>query len=432
VSADRRTTAGIGGSEEREPAPARLHGRSLVALLAALTAIGPATSDIYLPAFPRIAADLHAGASGVQLTLTASFVGIAVGQLLIGPLSDRYGRKRPLVIGMALFCVASLLCAVAPTVQVLIISRFLQGFAGGAGPVIARAVIRDLYSGVRYAQFFARLMLVFGVAPIIAPLVGTGLLSLGSWRLVFVALSAFGAALLLAVVLLFAETLPAERRAVGGVSASLQTMRRLLGARDFLTWAVGSALAFAAMFAYIGGFSFVAQDVHGESSTVFAVFFGLNAAGFIAAGQLSARLVGRRDQRGLVLGGSVVQAVGGLVLVSLVLFDPGGGGGPGFAGVEAALFLVIASLGFLAPVATALAMAEHHAVAGTAAALVGTIQMILGGVVAPLVGLAGSSTAVPFGIVIAVLALGALAVLSLSPSGARRVLPEDEVAPPVA
>jgi DHA1 family bicyclomycin/chloramphenicol resistance-like MFS transporter len=416
-----------------DPLPAeRGHGRSLIPLLAALTAIGPATSDIYLPGFPQIARELHTGASGVQLTLTASFVGIALGQLLIGPVSDRYGRKRPLIAGMVLFTAASLLCAVAPSIPVLVAARLVQGFAGGAGPVIARAVVRDLYSGLRYAQFFARLMLVFGVAPIVAPLIGTGLLGLGGWRLIFVTLAGFGALLVVAVVLLFGETLPAGRRTAGGVTASVQTMRRLLRTRDFLTYAVGGALAFAAMFAYIGGFSFVAQQVHGSSAAAFATLFGLNAAGFIAGGQLSSRLAARHPQRQLVLIGATVQAAGALLLVVLVVFDPPGGAGPGLAGVEVALFLVIASLGFLAPGVTALAMSEHHAVAGTAAALVGTIQMALGGVVAPLVGLAGSGTAVPFGIVIGLLAVGALGVLRLSPSSIHEPLPEDEVVVPPA
>jgi DHA1 family bicyclomycin/chloramphenicol resistance-like MFS transporter len=410
----------------------RTHGRAMVPVLAGLTAIGPATSDIYLPAFPEMARDLAASASEIQLTLTASFVGLGVGQLLVGPLSDRYGRKPPLVIGMALFCLSSLLCAVASSAELLLVFRVIQGLAGSAGLVISRAVVRDLYSGVAFTRFFARLMLVFGVAPIVAPLIGTGLLQLGDWRTVFLALTVLGALLLLSVLFFFHETLPAERRTRGGLAATGRTMAALLRERDFLAYTVGSALAFAAMFSYIGGFSFAAQEVHGTSSTVFALLFGVNAAGFIGASQLAARLAERIPQRRLVLIGAALQAAGGVLLAALVVLDPPGGGGPGLAGVEIACFLVVGSLGLIVPSATALALADHHAVAGTAAAVMGTIQLVIGGLAAPLVGLGGSDTAVPLGIVIAVVTVGGLAVLSLSSRMAIRTSPEDEVVVPPA
>lgn len=416
----------------RSPSAPRIGGRALLPVLAALTAIGPATSDIYLPAFPAIAADLGASASEVQLTLTASLIGLALGQFVLGPISDRYGRRRPLIIGMALYCLASLLCALAPTSAALLAGRFVQGLAGAAGAVIARAAVRDLYSGVQFTRFFARLMLIFGIAPIVAPLVGTGLLRLGDWRAIFVALAVFGAVLLLAVLLWFPETLPPERRTVGGLAGAARTMRSLLHHRDFLTYTAGNALALAAMFGYIAGFSFVAQEVHDTSSTVFAILFGLNAAGFVGAGQLSARLAERVPQRQLVLAGSGMQATGGVLLAVLVLFDPPGGAGPGLLGVEIALFLVVASLGFLVPSSTALALAEQHAVAGTASALMGTIQLGVAAAVAPLVGLGGSQTAVPLGVVLAVLTVGSFAVLNLSSRAAVTTHPEDEVVQPPA
>lgn len=410
----------------------RPYGRSLVPVLAGLTAIGPATSDIYLPAFPEIAADLNVGASGVQLTLTANFVGLALGQLLIGPLSDRYGRRKPLVIGMALFALASLGCAVAPNLAVLLVGRLVQGLAGGAGPVVSRAVVRDLFSGVRFTQFFAQLMLVFGVAPIAAPLLGTALLRLGGWRVIFVALAVFGAVLMLCVIFFFRETLPRQRRTSGGVTGTLRTMRVLLRDRDFLAYSLGSAFAIAAMFSYIGGFSFVAQDVYGTSPTVFAVLFGVNAAGFIAAGQVSARLAAHVPQRRLVLYAAAAQAAAGVLLAVLVVADRRGASTLGLVGLELGLFVVVASLGFLMPCATALAMAEHHAVAGTAAAAMGTLQLGIGGLAAPLVGLAGSDSAVPFGIVIAVLALIALGLLTRTSPAEPVTAPEDEVVAPQA
>ncbi|TFV89935.1 multidrug effflux MFS transporter [Blastococcus sp. CT_GayMR16] len=410
----------------------RTHGRAMVPVLAGLTAIGPATSDIYLPAFPEMARDLAASASEIQLTLTASFVGLGVGQLLVGPLSDRYGRKLPLVIGMTLFCLSSLLCAVAPSAEVLLVFRVIQGLAGSAGVVISRAVVRDLYSGVAFTRFFARLMLVFGVAPIVAPLVGTGLLRLGDWRIIFVGLAVFGALLLLSVLFFFRETLPAERRIRGGLAVTGRTMGALVRQRDFMAYTVGSALAFAAMFSYIGGFSFVAQEVHGTSSTTFAILFGVNAAGFIGGSQLAARLAERMPQRRIVLFAAGLQAVGGVLLAAIVLLDPPGGAGLGLAGVEVALFLVVAALGLIAPSATALALAEQHAVAGTAAAVMGTIQLVVGGLAAPLVGLGGSDTAVPLGIVIAVVTVGGLLVLSRSSNVEVATTPEDEVVVPPA
>jgi DHA1 family bicyclomycin/chloramphenicol resistance-like MFS transporter len=370
-------------------------------------------SDLYLAAFPQMAEHFGAGPSGIQATLTTSLIGLAAGQLVVGPVSDRYGRRRPLIVGMAIFAVASVLCALAPSIGVLLAGRFVQGLTGAAGVVISRAVVRDLYEGDAFVRFFARLMLVFGVAPVIAPLVGTALLQLGDWRLQFVALAVFGLALLLSVLGALPETLPPDRRTSGGTAAAVRTMGRLLGDRHFLSYALGCGFAIAAMFAYIGGFSFVAQDVHGASGTVFSVLFGVNAAGFIAAGQLSAKLLVRIRPRQQLLAGAAVQTAGALALAALVLFDPPGGAGPGLAGVEVALFVVVSALGFVMPNATALALADNAAVAGTAAALLGALQLAAGAAAAPLVGLGGSGSAVPLGLVVLGLAASALAVLAL-------------------
>jgi DHA1 family bicyclomycin/chloramphenicol resistance-like MFS transporter len=380
----------------------------LVLLLGGLTALGPFTIDTYLAAFPDIAADLHTDAGSVQLTLTAALTGLALGQLVVGPLSDRWGRRRPLLVGGALYTAASLACAVAPSVGVLTACRLVQGLAGAAGVVIARAVVRDLYEGVAAVQFFSRLMLVSGLAPVLAPVLGSAMLAVATWRQVFAVLAGLGAVLLLAVVLLYRETLPVERRTTGGLAATGRILRVLARDRVLVGYALASGLAFAAMFAYIAGSPFVVQDVYGASTAVFATMFAVNALGLMAMGQVNARLVRHFDPRRILTVALTVQAGAGLALLAAVVLDPPGGGGPGLVAVLPALFVVVASLGCVLPNSTALALARHPRTAGSASALLGTLQFLIGAIAAPLT---GGSGAEPLGIVVAAMAVGALIVL---------------------
>src|SRR5947209_9366801 len=265
----------------------------LVFILGSLSAFGPLSIDMYLPALPSLSRDFGTGASQVQLTLSACLLGLALGQAIAGPISDSLGRRRPLLAGLTAYALASLLCVVAPSVYALAGLRLLQGIAGAAGIVIARAIVRDLHSGVAAARFYSLLMLVNGLAPILAPIFGGLLLRFTSWRGVFIVLAIIGTLLLLAAATGLGETLPPERRRSGGVLATITTFRQLLANRPFMGYALSCGLAFAAMFAYIAGSPFVLQEIYGLSPQLFSVIFGTNALGLVIASQGNGRLVGR-------------------------------------------------------------------------------------------------------------------------------------------
>ena len=363
--------------------------RTLLVLLGALSAFAPLSIDMYLPGLPAMQREFHAPASLAQATLTACLVGLAGAQLFIGPLSDRIGRRRPLLVGVALYAAASLACAAAPSLGVLVGLRLVQGAAGAAGIVIARAAVRDLRSGPSAARLFSLLVVVNGLAPALAPVLGAQLLRLGSWRVTFVALTVIGAVLLVFAALRFPETLEVSRRRSSGLTEQLHTYARLLGDRRFVTYALLSGLVTGAMFAYISGSPFVLEDLFGISPAGFSGIFAMNAAGIVAAGQLGARLVGRVGARVLLLAGVAEAFLGALVLVgSLAL---GLGVGPMILG----LFLVVSAVGLVSPNATALAMADYPDAAGSASGLLGVGQFVIGAALAPLVGAFGTHTAVP-------------------------------------
>jgi DHA1 family bicyclomycin/chloramphenicol resistance-like MFS transporter len=393
--------------------PRTAHPAQLVIILGALSAFGPLSIDMYLPALPALGRDFGAGASAVQLTLSACLLGLAVGQLVAGSISDARGRRRPLLVGLGAYALASLLCLLAPSVPALVALRFVQGCAGAAGIVIARAIVRDLHTGVAAARFFSLLMLVNGLAPILAPLIGGQLLRFTSWRGVFAILAAIGVLLLLAAMYGLDETLPPERRQRGGLRVTLATFLRLLADRAFMGYALSSGLAFAAMFAYISGSPFVLQDIYGASPQVFSALFGLNALGLVTCSQINGRIVGRVSMRRLLALGLIGAASGALALLLAVV------AGFGLAGVLPSLFLVVASLGFVAPNATALALADHPHTAGSASALLGVLQFVIGAIAAPLAGIAGTATALPMALVIAALDVSALAVFVLLARGAH-------------
>lgn len=379
-----------------------------VLLLGAMTALTPLSIDAYLPALPSLSRDLSASSSVAQLTLTALLGGLAVGQLVLGPITDRVGRRPPVTAGLVGFVVASLLCAVAPSIGVLIALRFLQGASGAAAVVVARAVVRDVHGGAAAARVYATLLLVLGVAPIVAPVAGAQLLKVTSWRGVFVVLAMMGGLLLAATTRWLPETLPAELRNTGRRRESLAVFGRLLADRHFLGYSLAGGLGFAAMFAYISGSPFVLQDVYGLSPQVFSGVFALNAIGLIAVSQVSARIVHRTGPRPLLMRGLAQSALGGLGVVISVL------AGIGLAGVLPSLFVVVSAVGFTSPNATALALSEHGRTAGAASALIGVVQYALGASAAPLVGLAGSDSAVPMAVVIAAAGAAGLAATALT------------------
>ncbi len=379
----------------------------LVLIIGALSAFGPLSIDMYLPALPSLAEELGGAASVVQLTLTAFMLGLALGQLVAGSLSDALGRRRPLLVGLVLYTASSLLCALAPSIAALILLRFVQGASGAAGIVIARAVVRDHFTGNDVARFFGLTMLVNGLAPILAPIIGGQILLFTSWRGIFVLLTGVGAVMLTAVTFGLPESLPPDRRRTGGLASSVAPFRRLAADRVFVGYALAMGLAFGAMFAYISGSPFVLEDIYGISPQAFGLFFGFNALGIVIVSQIGVRLIERVGPRALLATGLALSFSGGLLLLAVVVM------GGGLAGILPAFFLVVASVGLTSPNATALAMADHPDVAGSASAFLGLLQFVIGALVAPLVGIAGTATALPMAVVIASLTAGAGAVFLL-------------------
>jgi DHA1 family bicyclomycin/chloramphenicol resistance-like MFS transporter len=387
----------------------------LVIVLGAVNAIGPLSIDMYLPAFPDLARSFHTSASQVQLTLTACVAGLALGQLVVGPLSDRLGRRLPLMAVMAIYAVASLCCSIAPSTPVLMGLRLVQGLAGAGGVVIARAVVRDLHSGAAAVRLFSSLMLVTGLAPILAPLAGGQILSVTSWRGIFVVLAVLSAMLAALVAVGLRETLPPERRSDRGLARTVATMRALLRDRWFVGHALAGGLGFGALFAYISGSSFVLQGIYGVSPQLYSVLFAMNGLGLIAGSQVNARLVGRFGPGRLLRAGllSIATSAGALLAVVVA-------GGLGVWAVLVPMFVIVSSLSFVLPNSTALALADHAEVAGTASALLGVCQFLIGAAVAPLVGAGGTKSAVPMAAVMTAVALAALAARQAAGAQRRR------------
>jgi DHA1 family bicyclomycin/chloramphenicol resistance-like MFS transporter len=381
--------------------------RRLLLVLGVSSAFGPLSMDAYLPALPQLGRSLDASPTAVGATLTSCVIGLSVGQLVLGPVSDALGRRRPLLAGLAVYIAASVACALAPTIWLLVLFRLVQGLAGAAGIVIARAVARDRHSGVALARFIGLMLGITGAAPILAPLVGAAILQVTSWRGIFVALAALIALLLAATALWLPETLPEELRHPPGLGATFRSFRRLLSDAAFLGYALSGALPFGALFAYVSASPFVLEEIHGLSPQLFSVVFAINAAGIVAAAQVSARLVHRFGARRLLGAGLSLCAAGGVTVLSVVAF------GGGLAGLLPGFFLVISSFGLLGPNAIALALAEHPEAAGSASALLGATQFLTGASVAPLVGLAGGGSAVPMAVVIAVCSCAGLLPFAL-------------------
>ena len=393
---------------------AALTGRRLVlltVLLGGFTAFGPLSMDLYLPAFPQLADDLGASQSAVQLTLTADVIGIVVGQLVLGPMSDAWGRRR-LLLGSTLVCaLASVLCALAPSAGLLVVWRFFQGASGGGGIVLARAIASDVSTGVAAARLFSLFMTLSSVAPIVAPVLG-GLMLVwtGSWQPMFYLLAVVS--LLLAAVSwkVIPETLPADRRHPGGLR---QTGRAFVGlARDrvFAGYALTVAFAYASLFAYISASSFVLQDLYGLSATEFSLMFAVNAAGMIALGLLNARLVRRFAVRRLLMIGLVGSSLAAVVL--LIVVGTPIGASLGAIGVLLPLFVVVATRGLVSANATVLGVQRAPA-AGAASAVLGACMFGGGILVSPLLALGGDATAIPMAAVVAGGAFAALLATAL-------------------
>jgi len=373
----------------------------LLVVLGVLSTFGPLTTDLYLPGLPEVADELGASESQVQLTLTACLIGLALGQAIAGPVSDTLGRRRPLLVGLALFVVASLGCAVAPSILVLDVLRLVQGLCGAAGIVLARAIVRDRWSGLEAARIYAALMTALSLGPILAPTIGGGLLHITDWRGLFVVLAGWGVALLVAAAVWVPETLPPSARRPAGLGRTLRVMRRLLRDRVFTGYTVGAGLSFGALFSYIAGSSFVFQDVYDVSPQVYALLFGLNGVALLGASIANHRLQESVGPVKLLRAGMVTMLVGGALVVLAVVTDAG------LTALVAALFVAVAGIGFVPSNGVALALEHHGADAGTASALIGVVQFTIGGLAAPLPGVAGA-TALPMALGVIGFAVAAL------------------------
>ncbi|WP_407940262.1 multidrug effflux MFS transporter [Microlunatus sagamiharensis] len=399
----------------------------MVVVLGMLSMFGPISLDLYLPALPALATDLRSSTSAAQLSITACLLGLAVGQLVAGPLSDQFGRRKPLVVGLAVYLLASAACAFAPTIEALVALRLVQGLAGAAGIVIARAVARDLYSGRRLVIIFSRLILVNGLAPILAPVIGGQLALVVSWRGIFLVLAAFGVVLLAAGVFGVPESLPPERRRAGGVGDTLRSFGTLLKDRLFVAVVLAAGFAGASMFAYIAGATFVLQRLFGLSAQQFSFAFGANALGIMVFGQVGARLAHRWSPHRVMALGLLLNLLGSAGLAVTVLV------GLGLPFLLGSLFVMVSALGLVFPTSTALALADYPDRAGAASSLLGLGQYVMGAVVAPLVGLAGEDTAVPLGIVAvacSVVATATFFAVAVPAIHRSRLVEPDEITPP--
>jgi len=375
---------------------------SWLIMLGTLTAVGPLATDMYLPAFPAVEAGLAAPAGAVQFSLASFFIGMAVGQLFYGPVSDRFGRRPPLLAGLALFTVASLGCALAGSVTALVAWRFLEAVGGCASVVIARAVVRDRCGAREAARAFSLLILVFGLAPILAPLLGGWVVAGLGWRAIFGLLAFYGAACLLAVYRLLPETHDSRHEPPLNLGRVLGDYGRLLSSRGFLGYTLVSGLAFAGMFAYIAGSPFVLIQLHAIPAEHFGWFFGLNALGFVLLSQANARLL-----KGTPLTVLLHRAVWAPAAAGLTLAVLGLAGWLPLPVLLAGFFVYVASLGFIGPNAMAATLATHGQRAGTASALMGALQFTLATLAGALVGLAHDGTAQPLLLIMAACGVGA-------------------------
>ncbi|RQO61508.1 multidrug effflux MFS transporter [Pseudomonas sp. KBW05] len=374
----------------------------LALLLGLITAVGPFAIDIYLPALPTLGASLHASPAAVQMSLTVFFMIIGVCQLFYGPISDVFGRKPPIYAGLVIFAIGSVGCALAPTIEVLIGFRAVQAFGACAGMVIPRAIVRDLYTGHEAARLMALLMLVMSVSPILAPLAGSLVISIWSWREVFAVLALVAVACLVMTVVQLPETHPAERRLGKNLGNAFGSYGALLRDPVFTGLSVVSGFGLATFFVFIGSAPFVYIEYFGLTPTQFSLCFALNAASFFAMSQLTARLSARFGLAPLIRGSVIaVTVVLAALAITTLWIDS-------LAVMMALLFIGFGFLGLLLPAAGVLSLEDHGAVAGSASALLGAIQMIVGAVSMTVVGVFADHTPAPMLVGIALCAIAAM------------------------
>ncbi|MFT4212213.1 MAG: multidrug effflux MFS transporter [Microbacterium sp.] len=351
-----------------------------VVLLGTLTALGPFTTDLYLPAFPVLQADFDTTAAAIQLTLTGTMIGFAVGQLIVGPLSDKIGRRMPLLVVTALHILASVAAAIAPDLLLLGIARVFMGAGAAAGGVVAAAIVRDLFGGKRLVVMLSRLALVTGVAPVLAPLVGSWLLGVMPWRGIFVVLAVYGALMLACSIVLLPETLPKARRRERGTTTVWQRYRSVFSDRVFVGVLVIGGMAFSGLFSYLSASSFLFQETYGFDAQQYGLLFAANSVGVIIGVQSAARLAARFGPQWVLAFSTVALGVAGAVII---VADQAGWG---LWGTIVPLFVFMTGCGFTMPCVQVLALDRHGNAAGTAQSIVGAVNFGVAGLVSPLVG----------------------------------------------
>ncbi|PAE58247.1 MFS transporter [Bacillus subtilis] len=383
---------------------------ALAFLLGMLAILGPLNIDMYLPSFPEIAEDLSASASLVQLSLTACLVGLTIGQLIVGPVSDAQGRRKPLLICIFLFALSSLFCALSPNITTLVAARFLQGFTASAGLVLPRAIVRDVFTGRELSKFFSLLMVITAVAPMVAPMTGGAILLLpfATWHTIFHVLMIIGFLLVLLIALRLKETLPPEKRIPSSIGTSVKTMGSLLKDRSFMGYALTVGFIHGGSFAYVSGTPFVYQDIYGVSPQVFSILFGINGLAIISGSFIIGRFGGIIHEKSLLRIAVITAVIATAVLLTMTMIH-----GP-LATLVISIFIYMITIGMVLTSTFTLAMEKQGHRAGSASALLGMLPLLLGSIVSPLVGI-NETTAVPMGAIMFVTAvIGSLAFFGLT------------------
>ena len=381
----------------------------IILIFGGLWTLGSFATDLFLPAMPTAADSLGASESAVALSVTTFLIGLGLGQLIAGPVSDGRGRRPTLLVGLVVFTASAVVCIFAPSVEVLIVMRLIQGAAAAFGLAIPNAMVTDYARGREAARLFSWIVIIGGVAPLVASLTGAQMLRLLGWQGPFVALTAISVLVLACVALWLPESLPRERRVTGGLRTALRTMAGLTRDGRFMGYTFTGALVYMAFFAYLGGSSFVLQHDYDISATTYSVLFAVNAVGMLAAGQANHRLLARFSPRSLLAAGLIAFAAAGVaVLVSALT------GALGLWGLALPFFVIVSGMGVILPDLTALALSLHPEVAGTASAYFGGLRLGLGALAIPLIGLSGTVSATSMAIMIAVAGVAALVLFALT------------------
>lgn len=357
--------------------------------------MGPLNIDMYLPSFPGIAEDLDTSATLVQTSLTACLLGLAIGQLIFGPLSDSLGRRKPLLVALPLFAGASILCALAPNIKILIAARFLQGFTASAGVVLSRAVVRDVFSGRELTKFYSLLMVINAVAPMLAPMAGGAILSFEgtSWKNIFIFLSLIGLVIFAIIAWKLKETLPVEQRMPSSISITVKTMGNLLKDRSFIGYALVVGFVHGGSFAYVSGTPFIYQNIYDVSPQVFSVLFGINGLAIIIGSFIIGRLGGIIPEKSLLQIAVIINLLTTFLLFIMTIIQ-----GP-LASLVVLIFIYMITIGMTVTSTITLGMAKQGHRAGSASAVLGMLPLLMGSFFSPLAGI-NEASAVPMGAIL--------------------------------